>query len=160
MSRGSEKSRIVQSILDRLIDDDPFSSVDPTPDESILLRIVQQSIRRDLQDLLNSRIRCVPWLPQYTELETSLVNYGLPDFTAASLDAASDPDILIEAIRKAIDIFEPRLTEVRIRQLQNEFELNRTFLFRIEATVLINEKKHMLLYDSQLESTTGQFNVK
>ena len=160
MSRGSESSRIVLSVFDRLLDDDPQSSHEKPLEESVQLKLIQQAIRRDLENLLNTRSRCTAWLPEFTELENSLVNYGLPDFTAAGLNAASNPDVLVEAIRRAIELFEPRLTDVRIRQVADEYYFNRTFQFRIEATLIINEKKHLVLYDSVLESSTGQFNVK
>jgi len=160
VSSGNEAHRIVLSVIDRLMDDDPHESHDPFLDDTALLRTIQQSIRRDLENLLNTRERCTTWNAQHSELENSLINYGLPDFTAAALNAASDPDVLIDAIQKVIQLFEPRLTEVRIRHVTDEFHISRTFQFRIEATVIINEKKHLLLYDSTLESATGQFNVK
>lgn len=160
MSRGSESSRIILSVFDRLLDDDPQSSREQPVDESLQLKLMQQAIRRDLENLLNTRVRCTAWQPEYTELENSLLNYGLPDFTAAGLNAASDPDVLVEAIERAIELFEPRLTDVRIRHVTDEYYFSRTFQFRIEATLIINEKIHLVQYDSVLESTTGQFNVK
>ena len=160
MSRGSEKSRIVLSVLDRLLDDDPQSSQEQPLEESSQLKLIQQAIRRDLENLLNTRSRCTAWLSEFTELENSLVNYGLPDFTASGLNAASDPDILVHAIYRAIELFEPRLTDVKVRHVTDEFYFNRIFQFRIEATLIINEKRHLVLYDSVLESSTGQFNVK
>ena len=160
MSRGSEKSRIVLSVLDRLLDDDPQSRQELPLEESSQLKLIQQAIRRDLENLLNTRSRCTTWMPAFTELENSLVNYGLPDFTASGLNAASDPDILVDAINRAIELFEPRLTDVKVRHVADEFYFNRVFQFRIEATLIINEKRHMVLYDSVLESSTGQFNVK
>ena len=160
MSRGSDKSRIVLSVFDRLLDNDPQSTQEQPIDESTQIKRLQQAIRRDLENLLNTRSRCTPWPPGCTELEDSLVNYGLPDFTAAGLNAASDPEILVEAIRRAIELFEPRLINVQIRHVRDEYYFNRTFQFRIEATLIINEKKHLVLYDSVMESSTGQFNVK
>ncbi len=160
MSRGSDNSRIVLSVFDRLLDNDPQNTQEQPSDESTQMKRLQQAIRRDLEDLLNTRSRCTGWPPGCTELEYSLVNYGLPDFTAAGLNAASDPDILVEAIRRAIELFEPRLSSVQIRHVRDEYYFNRTFQFRIEATLVINEKKHQVLFDSVLESSTGQFNVK
>ena len=160
MSRGAEISRIVLSVLDRLLDDDPQSSHEQPLDESVQLKLIQQAIRRDLENLLNTRSRCTAWSAEFGQLENSLVNYGLPDFTAAGLNAAANPDVLVEAIHKAIELFEPRLTDVRIRHVTDQYYINRTFQFRIEATLVINEKRHLVLYDSVLESTTGQFNVK
>ncbi len=158
-SGDSEKGGIRLSVLDRLLDDDPASSTELPLDDQQKLRILQQAVRRDLQDLLNTRIRCIAWPPEYTELDDSLINYGIPDFTAASLNAAQDSDILVTAIRRAIDFFEPRLTEVRIERTENEDYGDRTFRFRIEALLIVEERRHRVQFDSALESSTGQFDI-
>ncbi len=146
------------SLLDRLLDNEPDKSVEAPLDDNQKLRIIQSSVRRDLEDLLNTRYRCVAWPPELTELDDSLINYGIPDFTASGLNAAQDSDILIKAIRLSISLFEPRLTEVRIERVNEEF-VDRTFRFRIEAMLLVEEKKHRVQFDSSLESATGQFAV-
>ncbi len=160
MSTGSLKSTIRLSVLDLLLDDEPGRQVEVPPDDIQKLRIMQAAVRRDLQNLLNTRFRCVAWPPELGELDDSLINYGIPDFTASSLNAAADSDILIKAIRKAISLFEPRLAELRIERIANEAYVDRTFRFRIEAVLLIEDKRHRVQFDSALESTTGQFNVK
>ena len=160
MSRGEDQKRIVLSVLDRLLDEEPDHSGEAPLDDSLLLRYTQQAVRRDLQDLLNARIRCVPWNVEWKELSDSLLNYGLPDFTAAGMDAASNPEKVLESIRQTIERWEPRLSGVRIRQTSVDSYFNRVIKFRIEATMIINETKHVLFYESVLEATTGQFDVK
>ena len=159
MSTGATRSTIRLSLLDRLLDNEPDKSVEAPLDDNQKLRIIQSSVRRDLEDLLNTRYRCVAWPPELTELDDSLINYGIPDFTASGLNAAQDSDILIKAIRLSISLFEPRLTDVRIDRVKEEF-VDRTFRFRIEAMLLVEEKKHRVQFDSSLESATGQFAVK
>lgn len=161
MSTGpGDRLGIRLSVLDRLLDDDPGTSVEVPLDDGQKLRIVQQAVRRDLQNLLNTRYRCVAWPPELVELDDSLINYGIPDFTAASLNASQDVDILIRAIRKAITLFEPRLTDLRIDRMPGDNYFDRTFRFRIDAMLLIEEKKHRIQFDSSMESSTGQFDVK
>ena len=159
MSTGGMKSTIRLSLLDRLLDDEPGVHVEAPLEESQRLRIMQQAIRRDLQNLLNTRYRLVAWPPELTELDDSLINYGIPDFTAASLNAAEDCDVLLRAIRTAINFFEPRLTDVELERVGNDY-VDRTFRFRIEAMLLIEEKKHRIQFDSLLESGTGQFSIE
>ena len=110
MSVGSSDQGAIRiSLLDRLIDHDPTNSQEVPPTNAERLRIVRQSLKRDLEDLLNTRYRCVSWPPELNQLDDSLINYGIPDFTAASLSAADDSDILVTALRRAIELFEPRL---------------------------------------------------
>jgi type VI secretion system protein ImpF len=159
MSTGTSKSSIRLSLLDRLIDHEPETTEEALIDDNQKMRIIQAGVRRDLENLLNTRYRVLSWPPELTELDDSLINYGIPDFTAAGLNASHNPDILIKAIRFAISLFEPRLTEVRIDHVPED-HADRTLRFRIEAMLLIEEKKHRVQFDSSLESATGQIAVK
>ncbi|MCA9064904.1 MAG: type VI secretion system baseplate subunit TssE, partial [Planctomycetaceae bacterium] len=147
------------SLLDRLIDEDPFSSQEVPWDEVRKLRIIRQGIKRDLQDLLNTRFRSVGWASELDELDESLLNYGLPDFTSAGLNLAYDPDLLLKVIRRAISVFEPRLTDVRVEAASDSYHIDRTFRFRIDAVLLIEHQRHQIQFDSAIESRTGQFSV-
>lgn len=161
MSSGpSERTSIRLSVLDRLLDDDPTSTAEVPLEETQKLRMLQHAVRRDLQNLLNTRFRCVAWPPQMAELDDSLINYGLPDFTASSLNAAEDSEILVQAVRKAISLFEPRLADVKVERAVSQHYSDRTFHFRIEAMLVIEERQHRVRFDSSLESTTGQFELK
>ncbi len=159
MSTGAAKKMIRLSVLDRLIDNEPEVSTETLLDDNQSLRIIQAAVRRDLENLLNTRYRCVAWPPELKELDDSLINYGIPDFTASGLNAAQDSDILIKAIRLSISLFEPRLTDLRIERVQDDY-VDRTFRFRIEGTLLIEDKTLRVRFDSSLESETGQFAVK
>lgn len=161
MSSGhSDRSTIRISLLDRLIDDEPENSNEAPLSDKEKLRIIQQSVRRDLENLLNTRYRCVAWPPEYELIDESLINYGIPDFTAASLNAAEDSEILIKAIHKAISLFENRLVDVRVTPVLNDYHYDRTFRFRIEGMLLIEDSKHPVKFDSSMESTTGQFDIE
>jgi type VI secretion system protein ImpF len=160
MSVGSsDQGSIRLSLLDRLIDHDPTNSQEVPPTNAERLRIVRQSLKRDLEDLLNTRFRCVSWPPELNQLDDSLINYGIPDFTAASLSAADDSDILVTALRRAIELFEPRLTDVRVKPTSSGEDYDRMFRFRIEGFLTIEDGDHRVKFDSSMESTTGQFDI-
>ncbi|MEP3479187.1 MAG: type VI secretion system baseplate subunit TssE [Fuerstiella sp.] len=161
MSSGAnEKEAVRLSLLDRLLDDDPTTSREAAPDDVEKLRIIQRGVRRDLEDLLNTRYRCVAWPPELDEIDNSLINYGIPDFTAASLNVADESDVMVEAIRKAISLFEPRLSEVKVLPMDNDDQYDRTFRFRIEATLMIEGGEQRVQFNSSMESATGQFEIE
>src|SRR5205823_6232808 len=112
--RPSGSQPLLPSILDRLIDDEPDLRVETPRTSAQVLRELKQSLRRDLEDLLNTRWRCVGWPESLNEIEDSLMNYGIPDFTASDLDAAQNPDVLLREIESCIRRFEPRLKNVRL----------------------------------------------
>ncbi|MCA9047648.1 MAG: type VI secretion system baseplate subunit TssE [Planctomycetaceae bacterium] len=160
MSSGeTSQSTIRLSILDRLLDDDPTNSKEVVPDDRERLRIIQYGLRRDLENLLNTRYRCIAWPPELDQIDNSLINYGIPDFTAASLNVAEEADFMLKAITQAISFFEPRLTDVSVVPVDNEDYYDRTFRFRIEATLQVEGGRHRVQFNSAMESATGQFDI-
>src|SRR5262245_29545673 len=76
---------LLPSVLDRLLDDNPAAGRDPPRGRDQVLKEMKESVRRDLENLLNTRRRLLTWPPAMKELNRSLANYGVPDFTVASL---------------------------------------------------------------------------
>ena len=71
-----------------------------------------QSVSREIQDLLNTRLAPGRW-EAISEPQT-VIDYGLPDFSALSAGGATDRQVLAQVIAKKIAAFEPRLSEVRL----------------------------------------------
>lgn len=161
MSSGTNEQGAVRlSLLDRLLDNDPTVSREVAPDDSEKMRIIQRGVRRDLEDLLNTRYRCISWPPELDEIDNSLINYGIPDFTAASLNVADESDVMVGSIKRAISFFEPRLTDVRVSAIENGDQYDRTFRFRIEATLIVEGGEQRVQFNSSMESATGQFEIE
>jgi len=148
------------SLLDRLLDDDPTSSREVSPSDAEKIRIIQRGVRRDLEDLLNTRYRCVAWPPELDEIDNSLINYGIPDFTAASLNVGEESDFMVGAIRQAIEYFEPRLTDLKVSTQENDDQYDRTFRFKIEATLIVEGGEQRVQFNSSMEPATGQFDIE
>lgn len=161
MARGQQNEHTLrESILDRLIDNEPDRQQDDPVTENQIIRSIQSSVRRDVENLLNTRFRCEEWPPQYHGLEDSLVNYGLPDFTAAGLNIVNNTDILTGAIASALERFEPRLVDIRVEQIRGDDDYDRTFHFRILGTLKLESIEQEIRFDSALETLTGQIEVR
>jgi type VI secretion system protein ImpF len=160
MAEIGRKTTIVPSMLDRLIDDEPHVSREAPKDDVKTLREIKDAVRRDLENLLNTRARCLSWPPSLEELPASLVNYGLPDFTNTYARAVEDPDTLAKAIEFAIEQFEPRLRNVRVELLPSDVATERALRFRIDATLYVDPVEDKVFYSSSLEPVTGNFEVK
>jgi type VI secretion system protein ImpF len=158
MADLGRKTTLVPSMLDRLLDDDP-SGPDPPKDDTRILREIKNAVRRDLENLLNTRSRCLSWPPALEELPASLVNYGLPDFTNTYARAVEDPASLCNAIQFAIEQFEPRLRDVRVEMLPSDVATERALRFRIDATLYVEPVEDRVFYSSSLEPSTGNFEV-
>ena len=148
------------SLLDRLLDDNPGVEKEApiTPQQS--LRNLHQSVRRDLEALLNTRRRCGTYPTQLKELDKSLVNYGIPDFTGANLSSPESRSEFVRVIESVIRRYEPRFKSVRATLLDNVEPLDRTLRFRIDAIVYAEPAPENLVFDSALEPVTGTVELK
>ena len=145
------------SVLDRLLvqDDDGRGS-----NTTQLLRDVRESVRRDLEDLLNTRPRFASWPSCLNELDESLANYGLPDFTGANLSAPRNHQQFCYELQRLIETFEPRLENVRVQKLSKGEPVTRVLSFRIEATLRVHPLEESIVFDSTIEPVSATFAVK
>ena len=148
------------SFYDRLLDESPGQADEPPRPAHTVLNEIRNAVRRDLQNLLNTRWRCRSWPPSLAELETSLVNYGIPDFTSVAADISENPTELLRLIEDAVRRFEPRLTSVHLTPLNRQSTVDRSFRFRIEAVLRVDPIEDHVYYESTLEPSTGTIEVE
>lgn len=159
MARIREDQPLVPSILDRLLDDEPQNSQEAPRSRSQVLRELKQSVRRDLENLLNTRWRCVAWPPELDEMELSLVNYGIPDFTGVNMGATTERERLRVIVERIVRKFEPRFKTVKVKLIDSADKFDRTLRFRIEALLHAEPAPEPVSFDSQLEPTSNDFSV-
>jgi type VI secretion system protein ImpF len=116
-------------------------------------------VRRDLENLLNTRWRCVAWPPNLEELDLSLVNYGIPDFTGANMATATNREELRKIIQQVLEKFEPRFKSVRVELVQPGERADRQLNFRIDAVLYAEPAPEPVVFDSQLEPASANFKV-
>ena len=160
MARVRAEQPLIPSLIDRLTDLDPTVSREPPPSRHQVLRDMKASVRRDLENLLNTRQRCLSPPEHLKELEKSLVNYGIPDLTASNMGSAQDREKLCGLLQKIIARHEPRFKTVRVKLQDSDQELDRTLRFRIDALLLVDPAPEPIVFDSVLKTTTGTFEVR
>jgi len=160
MARPRTDTPLLPSVLDRLIDDAPEAARDPLRSDAQVLKAIVQSVRRDLEQLLNCRRRFQPWPRQLRELQKSSVGYGLPDVTGKDLASTSGREEFRRSVEQVIRTFEPRFQSVDVQILSNADEIDRTLRFRVDAVLRAEPVPIEVIFDSQLEPSTGSFNVK
>lgn len=160
MAKSLKARPLTASLLDRLLDDDPALSREPAHLRHPTLAKLKQDVRRDLESLLNTRVRNVVWSPKLDHLDVSLLNYGLPDYGSMNLAAAEERQKFCRLIENVILAFEPRLMEVKVVPHSAEEPLDRTFRFRIEALLRVDPAPEPVLFDSHLDPGTGNFDIQ
>ncbi len=73
---------------------------------------VEASVLRELRRLLNSRSR-LP-IDRFVEEPLTVLDYGIPDYSARSAQSEADRRLIAAAIERAIAAFEPRVAEVDV----------------------------------------------
>ena len=160
MAKIQSDKPLAASILDRLIDHRPDQTRETARSQNQVLVELRQAVRRDLEALLNTRMRCTTWPNELDELERSLVNYGIPDVTAANLQSEQGRRKYLKHIESTIRQFEPRFKSVRVALLSNADDLDRTLRFRIQAVMYASPAPETLVLDTALAPDTGNFTVK
>ncbi|MGI8641080.1 MAG: type VI secretion system baseplate subunit TssE [Pyrinomonadaceae bacterium] len=150
--------RITPSIIDRLLDFEPKVSTEAPKSRSQSLRELKQSVRRDLEWLLNTRHTADKVPDGLEEVNKSIAIYGLPDFTGLSSKNVNDRKSLIRNIETALRIFEPRFMNLKVI-LEDLDSLERGVRFRIQATLRIEPTPEPVVFDTVLQMGSGGFEV-
>ena len=159
MARTDNEVRITPSVLDRLLDFEPGDSKEAPKSRSKSLRELKQSVRRDLEWLLNTR--CYPENVDegLVEVLKSVVFFGLPDFTSVSAKSHIEQKRLKVALETAIKNFEPRFTDLQVT-LEPISNIDRLLRFRIEANLDIDPMPEPIVFDTVLQLGSGEFEIK
>lgn len=149
MARIRSVQPLLPSLLDRLLDDAPDTAVEPAKPVGVALQDIKANIRRDLEWILNTRSVRPERADAYSELQCSLVTYGLPDFSAVLLGSEAHREEFRLSIQAAIERLEPRLQRLQVAFRQTSHE-ERTLYLRISALLLIEPDPIPLLFDSRI----------
>jgi type VI secretion system protein ImpF len=160
MARWEPEQTVTQSVLDRLIDREPTTSVEAAPSRAQSVRQLKASLRRDLEWLLNSRRTPDAVDGEYQELERSLYNFGLPDVTSLSWDSARDRGRLARMIEQALATFEPRLTGIRVVAVEAATGARHIMRFQIEGMLEMDPSPEHISFDTLLQLSSGEYQVK
>lgn len=159
MAKTEIERTVQQSLLDRLIDLDPRSTVEPAMTWAQSVRQLKASLRRDLEWLLNTRRNPEPLAEQFEELHHSVYCYGLPDITSLSRDSTEQRLWLARQIEETISAFEPRLAGVRVSIRETEGEVRRELRFVIEGMLRMDPNPEQVVFDTVLELSSGEYQV-
>jgi type VI secretion system protein ImpF len=109
MADLTPKERLQPSLLDRLTDDAPQQREESREQRVLSPRKLKQCVIRDLEWLLNAcDLATVQDLDPYPQVQSSVLNYGMPDLAGRNLSGL-DVLTLERLLRQAILRFEPRI---------------------------------------------------
>lgn len=160
MAKSDPEVTVQPPLLDRLIDLDPSSTVEPVQTRAAAVRALKEALRRDLEWLLNTRRAPLDIPKGYQELTHSVFLYGLPDLTSVSLHSFEDEMQLLGMIEKAIATFEPRLSQVKVTAREDQDRSERVLHFQIDALLMVDPAPESISFDTVLNVDRGNCEVK
>ncbi len=153
MAKSKAEHLVTQSLFDRLCDVDDW----PTTRQHSM-RMYRESVKRDVELLLNSRRSPIPRLLQYPRAAGSVMNFGLPDMNSFG-GSSADHNALMMAILQTLRNFEPRIQNVKVFVVRQE-TLSRSLRFHVEGKLQFDTTVEDIQFDTVLELTRGEYEVK
>ena len=159
MARADEPT-VTSSLLDRLIDLEPRQAEDSASSRPQSVRRLRIAVRRDLEWLLNTRRIPQEAPDSLAQLSESLYNYGLPDFSSVSLNSPRDRDWLLVEVERTVELFEPRLRDVRVTVIDSPGLSPRALHFQIEGMLQMDPAPEQISFDTILQLTSGDCQIR
>lgn len=153
---GSDDKRLLAPVLDRLLEQNRNSDFQQ-PHQ--ILRHLRESVRRDLENLFNTRYCCVSPPEGYEHLSNSVLNFGLPDLSTVNMTSNDSRKEFCRDIEKAILKFEPRIKTVKVKSDESVDNEDPSIRFRVEAVLHTNPAPELIIFDSALNPITQTVDV-
>lgn len=148
---AAHRAMFQASLFDKLVSDQldrGFRSVES----------VKESVARDVEHLLNTRLGRRIRHDDFPNLSRSVVNYGLMDFASMSLASQEDRDRICDDIRQSILAHEPRLSRPMVT-LAPQAARQQRLHFSIRATLLIEDQVEPVSFDAVLQPVSLHYRV-
>jgi type VI secretion system protein len=132
-----------QTLLDRIArcGDRQRGRIEPSANED--LDALMESVRRNLVRLLNAR----------HGMSEALPDYGLPALNDLTIGSGDYVRRVEEAIRVAVEKYEPRLRRVRVSRVEDEER--QTLSFRVDAVLISQTGEHRVWYETVVTGAGG-----
>ena len=129
---------LVVPFLDNFIDDTPEQKQYIAHESIQLLRQFKESIRRDLEQLLNTRYRCQSFPAEFKYARLSTLNYGIPDLSSINLIDVNSRLRFCSQLESIIRQYEPRFKSVKVLADADLKHQTEEFQFSIEAYICVD----------------------
>ena len=142
-------------LLDRLM----AAPRDGAPGTPVGIEQLKDSVARDLEALLNTRIAVkAAQLEGFPEARNSILHYGLVDFAGFCLTSSMDRAAVCASIEEAIAAHEPRLQDVRAVLEPDAGGVNR-LQFAIHARLAVDGLAEPVNFNAVLQPSSLHYEI-
>jgi type VI secretion system protein ImpF len=149
LARTKSEILVTQSLVDRLVDREQWPET-----RAASIAMFRDSLKRDLEWLLNTRQPVMPQLESYPAVAASIVNFGFPDIHGFDGSAGKEQNALTLSLERCIRTFEPRIKQPRVYLGRSDL-LSRSLRFHIEGQVSYENMDEEIKFDTVLELISG-----
>ena len=122
------------------------------------IRRYEDSVRRDLEWLFNSRRIKDDRMERYSQLRSSVFCYGIPDLNSEDPSRTHDKDELLQNMKDAVAYFDRRLRDVSI-EFGSQVLGSHLLHFQIAGVVMMDPVPAEVAFQSSLDPTNGECKV-
>jgi type VI secretion system protein ImpF len=171
MAEPGARDRLQPSLLDRLLDHEPQSQREGIDSRMLSRQQLRAAVLRDLSWLFNTtraepevnseredeRVR---WA-QHDEARRSVLNYGMPAFSGATLSTL-DTVAMEQSVKAAIECFEPRIdaSTLEVEVNIDAYNHHNTLQLVIRGQMWNQPVPLELLLSAQVDLETGATRVR
>lgn len=155
----TDQVTLTPSVLDRLVDLEPDRSVEPEWAREQGVAELREAVKRDLEALLNTRQTRPDLMNSTEDVATSVLTFGLPDFTSNGVGGVDEQEVLRSAVEQSVQRFEPRLKQVQVKLLPPNNRFERSLHLEIDALLWIDPEPIPVMFDTILQPNLGSCRV-
>jgi type VI secretion system protein ImpF len=156
VARDDSQSGLRASLIDRLIDPEAEGT---SWRRGFSVEQMIDTVRRDLENLLNSHRAAGEVADELPEVRDSLITYGMPDLASIRSSVTDARARVSAAIEESIARFEPRLTNVRVVSDPSADPKTLRLEFQIHATLHMDPAPEVS-FVTVLKLSTGETSIQ
>lgn len=159
MARGnSSGGSVIRYILDRLqvLEDKERVVVEHLPMSD---REVRESVKRNLADLLNSRIYFYP-VHEDPLLAQSTFACGIPDYLGLGIGIDESSRQFKAIVERTVSWYEPRLTGVNVDLSFHSQYADRQIFLKVSGNLVLDNKTERVIYETAVEPESNAVKVE
>lgn len=143
----TDSVNLTASLLDRLLDEDPSQTRESEQQRIVSEQAIINSVIRDIENLLNTRCSPIEIPKSFTNLNASLIGYGIRDFSVENPETSIVRQKLCKEIESAIQRYEPRLKKAAVR-LDQRGKKKEQLYFIITGMLVVDPLNEPVSFDT------------
>ncbi len=159
MSYSAKEVGFRPNLFEQLFDDAPRYANHELLVRRLNIDELKSSVASDLESLLNTRCVVSEQLQPYSQVRSSILNFGILDFVGLSSANPADCDYICRQIARTVEQQDTRLKNVKVSLDIGAVDVNQ-LCFSIEALLKVYPAQELVSFDAFFEPSSQRYQVK